>query len=189
MKINFLIFIFIVSLGNAIAQKAVKFDTTMKLNKAGYRIRCSNKNADKNNLMIGPIGFENTARDVEFEIKGRINKCELEDFNNDGFPDAVLYIIDANQKGSVIGLSSEKNEGLNPILFPDITDDFKLKTGYNGYDEFSLFQGTLLRRFPIYNGSDSTNNQRTGQYRTIQYRVVPGERGSMKFKILRSFDK
>jgi hypothetical protein len=48
MKINFLIFIFIVSLGNAIAQKAVKFDTTMKLNKAGYRIRCSNKNADKN---------------------------------------------------------------------------------------------------------------------------------------------
>ena len=110
MKINFLIFIFIVSLGNAIAQKAVKFDTTMKLNKAGYRIRCSNKNADKNNLMIGPIGFENTARDVEFEIKGRINKCELEDFNNDGFPDAVLYIIDANQKGSVIGLSSEKNE-------------------------------------------------------------------------------
>ena len=150
---------------------------------------CSNKNADKNDIIIDPIGFENNAREAQFEIRGRINKCELDDFNNDGFPDAVLYVIDAKHKGYVIGITSEKNEGMNAILFPDINDDVKLSTGYNGYDEFSLFQGTLLRKFPIFDTTNATLQQRTGKIRTIQYNVVPNDRGSLKFKVLRSFEK
>lgn len=174
---------------NTSAQKAIKFDTTIKLNKAGYRIRCSNKNADKNDIIIDPIGFESNTREAQFEIRGRINKCELDDFNNDGLPDAALYVINANHKGYVIGITSEKNEGMNAILFPDITDDIKLSTGYNGYDDFSLFQGTLLRRFPVFDTADTTLQKRTGKIRTIQYNVAAGDRGSLKFKVLRSFDK
>ena len=59
---------------NLFAQQARAYDSTMKLGKAGYRVRCNNKKPDKNNLTIGTIGFESSAtRDFDVEIKGRIN--------------------------------------------------------------------------------------------------------------------
>ena len=75
-----------------------------------------------------------------------------------------------------------------PIYFPDLADEQKLKAGYRGNDEFSLMEGTLMRRFPVYSTTDSTNSQSTGIMRQIQYRVVLGDRGAQKFKITRSYE-
>lgn len=173
-----------------LAQPGRKFDSTMKLGKAGYKVYCSNKGLDKNNLTIAPVGFENTARDVTFEVKGRVNKAEVDDLNQDGFPDLVVYLNTQNEKSKVniIGVSSDNNQGFKPIYFPDIVDDPKIKVGYRGNDEYYLMEGTLVRRFPIYNMTDTANIQPSGMYRQVMYKVINGERGDLRFKVARSYD-
>lgn len=172
------------------AQQGRRFDTTMKIGKAGFRVSCNNKGVDKNNLTIAPVGFENGARDVTFEVKGRVNKAEVDDLNMDGFPDMILYVNVAGEKPkiNIIAVSSDKNQGFLPIYFPDVVDDPKIKPGYKGGDEYYLMEGNLVRRFPLYNTQDTTNTQPTGMYRQVMYRVVIGERGELKFKVARSYD-
>jgi hypothetical protein len=167
-----------------------RIDTTMKVGKAGYRVFCSNKNPEKYNLSITPVGFESGSREITLEIKGRILSTESADLNNDGFPDLVLYVYssDVNGYGKVFGIYSDKNQGIRPIIFPDIMDDMKLSMGYKGHDEYSLVEGNLMRRFPVYQKVDSVTNTPTGMIRQIQYRVVPTEQEGFKFKVLRSFE-
>ncbi len=168
-----------------------RFDSSMKVGKAGYRVFCTNKAIDKNSVTINPIGFENTAREVTIDVKGRVTRAEVDDLNNDGFPDLVIYVYNGGtkNKGTVVGISSDKNQGFVPIYFPDIVDEMKLRTGYEGNDEYSLMEGTLMRRFPIYSTIDTANIKPTGIMRQIQYRVVSGERpGMQKFKIARSYE-
>lgn len=166
-----------------------KIDTIMKLGSVGFKLVCSNKNEDKNYVTVTPVGFSNGARDVSFEVKGRIRKAEVDDLNNDLFPDMVIYVYvnGTDEKGTVIGVSSVKNETLAGIAFPDIVDDPKLRTGYKGFDTFMLMEGTLMRRFPVYT-ADSVGAQRTGMFRQIQYRASPGERGMLTFKPVRSYE-
>jgi hypothetical protein len=172
------------------AQPGRRFDTSMKIGKAGYKIFTNNKSPEKNSLTIGPIGFDNAVREVTIDIKGRINRAEVDDLNNDGFPDLILYVNTPGdkKKSIIIGVSSDKNTGFLPIYFPDILDDQKLRIGYVGYDEYSLMEGSVMRRFPVYNTTDTANLKPTGMIRQIQYRVVNGEKGELKFKIARSFD-
>lgn len=167
-----------------------RIDTTMRVGKAGYRVFCTNKNPEKNNLSITPVGFESGSREVTLELKGRILATESDDLNNDGFPDLVLYVYssDVNGYGKVFGVYSDKNQGIRPIIFPDIMDDVKLSAGYKGHDEYSLVEGNLMRRFPVYQKVDSVNTAPNGMMRQIQYRVVPTDQEGFKFKVLRSFE-
>ncbi len=167
-----------------------KIDTIMKLGKAGYKVICNNKNEQKNNIQITPVGFTNNARDASFEVKGRILKAEVDDLNNDLFPDLVLYLYNPGEKmtGSVIGVSSVKNENFMPISFPDIVNDPKLRVGYMGMDVYMLMEGSLMRRFPIYTTDSTGASIPIGKYRQIQYQVVPDEKGGLKFKSIRSYE-
>lgn len=167
-----------------------KFDTTMKIGKVGYRVTCTNKANEKNELTVGMIGFEEQRGDVNLDVKGKVQSCEIDDLNRDGFPDVVIYIFSEGdkRKGSVISIASEANKSISAIMFPDITDDAKLSAGYKGGDQFKLFNGILTRRFPVYNTIDSTSTTPTGVIRQIIYKVVPGERGGYKFKVDRSVD-
>jgi hypothetical protein len=89
----------------------------------------------------------------------------------------------------VVGISSDANTSVKPILFPDIIDDPKLRDGYKGYDQFMLMEGQLIRRFPLYT-TDSTTQviTPTGKMRQVMYTIRPGERGSLKFFVQRSYD-
>ncbi|WP_439505253.1 hypothetical protein [Sediminibacterium sp.] len=169
--------------------QARKIDTIMKLGNVGFKLVCNNKNDDKNYVTVSPIGFSGGARDVSFEVKGRIRKAEVDDLNNDLYPDMVIYVYlnGTDDKGTVVGVSSVKNESFAGIVFPDIVDDPKLRTGYKGFDTFMLMEGTLMRRFPVFT-TDSVGAQRTGMFRQIQYRVFPGERGLLTFKPVRSYE-
>jgi hypothetical protein len=188
-KLSLLILIFLGYSIQPIVAQFKRIDTTMKIGKSGYKVVCNNKNDDKNYITITPVGFANSARDVSFEVKGKIKSAEIDDLNNDLFPDLVLYVYPPGEKekGTVIGVASEKNESFTGIMFPDIVDDPKLRTGYQGYDQFMLMEGTLMRKFPVYT-VDSVGAKPTGMYRQVQYRVVPGERGSLKFKVARSYE-
>ena len=188
MKYFLLIIITIYS--SKVSAQFKRLDTSMQLGKAGYRVYCSNKSADKNAVSIKLIGFESgTGRDLDFPIDGRIKNVAIEDFNNDGFPDMVMYVYsgaDAS-KVNIIGIASVENKSCAPIVFPDIRDDLKLRVGYNGHDEFTIIEGALFRKFPLYDPTNLTGPP-TEAKRTIQYKVVRGERGSFKFVVLRSYE-
>lgn len=184
-----LLLIGIMTLGTAVNAQFKKMDTTMKIGKVGYKVLCNNKSETKNSVTVTPVGFQNTARDVMFEIKGRILKAEVDDLNNDAFPDLVFYVYEPGDKGkaSVVGISSINNENFAPISFPDIVNDPKLRSGYTGFDSFLLMEGTLMRRFPLFT-VDSTGAKPTGMTRQIQYKVIKDEKEGLKFKAVRSYE-
>jgi hypothetical protein len=168
-----------------------RYDSTMKVGKVGYRVSTNNKNEERNSTTISPIGFGSNARDVTIEVRGRITRSEVDDLNRDGFPDLVMYIFSGGTKntGTVIGVSSDKNESFQPILFPDIVDDPKLRVGYNGQDQFLLMEGMLIRRFPLYTMDSVSNTMKPiGMTRQILYTVAPDEKGTQRFKAGRSYD-
>lgn len=180
--------LFFVVFSNAlVGQTFLRYDSTMKIGKAGFRISCLNRSADKNIINIRPLGFKSEAREVALELKGRIVSGEIDDLNNDGFPDALIYILGANGKGTVFCVSSQKNESLAPIYFPDISNDLELSKGYRGEDEFKLVEGILFRKFPIYT-SDTANKIPTNKVRQIMYRVIEDEKSMWKFKSFKNFD-
>ena len=169
---------------------ARRFDTTVKMGRVGYRLNCKNSSPERNLASVNPIGFDKEMREFSFEIKGRITKAEVDDINRDGYPDLVFYVFtnDSIPRGNVIAISSEKNESVSPIIFPDIFDDPKLRLGYKGKDEFFLMEGFLVRRFPVYAAEGITLPATGTLIRQIQYSVVPGERGSLRFKPGRSYE-
>jgi hypothetical protein len=186
-KIFLLIVAFAVSI-TASAQR--RYDSTMKVGKVGYRVSTNNKNEEKNSTTISPIGFSSGARDVTIEVRGRITRSEVDDLNRDGFPDLVMYIFNGvKNTGTVLGVSSDKNESFQPIIFPDIVDDPKLRVGYNGGDQFLLMEGMLIRRFPLHTMDSASNTMKPiGMTRQIMYTVAPDEKGTQRFKAGRSYD-
>ena len=146
-----------------------------------------NKTPDRNTLTIRPIGFKSEAREASLEIKARVLSAEIDDLNNDGFPEVVIFIVDPKGTKSLFCISSKENERMEPIFFPDITDDMRLSKGYRGQDEFKLVEGILFRKFPIFE-LDTAIKQPTNKVRQILYRVIPGEQGSWKFKSFKDFD-
>lgn len=183
-----LFFTFILFVLVANSQTVVpKYDSTLKIGKAGYRISIFNKQVDRNILNIRPIGFKQEAREVSFELKGRVTGAEIDDLNLDGFPDILIYFLDKDAKPSILSVSSKNNESLMPIYFPDITNDMVLSRGYRGGDEYKLVEGILFRKFPVYD-TDTANKVPTNKIRQIMYRVVEGDQGTWKFKAFKNFE-
>ncbi len=174
---------------NSINAQVRKIDTSFKMNGVGYRVTCSNKSADQNTVSITPLGFKSEgSREIDFPIKGIVGKAAIDDLNDDGYPDLLIFMYGGLNGviGNVIGISSEENKSLAQIYFPDIYNDPKLRDGYKGHDEFTLMVGTLLRSFPIYKPDDTIDNP-TGGKRFVQYKVMPDE-GHLSFKVLRSYE-
>jgi len=167
-----------------------RMDTTMKAGKAGFRVNCQNKSAEKNPITIYPVGFESEARDFSFELKGVLIGTEVDDLNKDGFPELLLYVApqDSLNKSSVIAISSQENKSVAPIVFPDILDDPRLRDGYKGSDKYMLLEGILMRTYPLYEKDANGVQQPTGKMRRLMYRVAPGEQGTSKFVVARFYD-
>lgn len=166
-----------------------KIDTTAFFGDAGYRVTCNNKKDDLNGVTITPKGFKNTSRDVSFDIKGRLEKILVDDFNDDGFPDLLLctYSGPKYENGNIVGIYSKENTAIMPASFPDLYNEPKLREGYRGHDEFTVVVGSLLRSFPIYKATDV--DTATGGTRVIQYKIIPDAEKRVVFKILRSYEK
>jgi len=166
-----------------------RYDSTLKMGRVGYRVICNNKSLDQNELTVRPIGFEKDAREMKFYIKGRVQKAEIDDLNNNGFPDIVVYMFSGihGEFGNVFAFVSEENKSFMPVGLPDATMNGKISEGYKGHDEFSLMEGTLMQKFPIYKAEDSTSNP-TGGHRMVQYGLSGSDNGGYKFKLLRSYD-
>lgn len=184
---NYFVFGLLILAHGLSAQAYTRYDSTLKIGKVGFKIFCLNKSPDRNSLTIRPIGFKSEAREASLEIKARVLSAEIDDLNNDGFPEVVIFILEPKGNKSLFCISSKENERMEPIFFPDITDDMRLSKGYRGKDEFKLVEGVLFRKFPIFE-SDTAIKQPSNKVRQILYRVISGEQGSWKFKSFKDFD-
>jgi len=186
---NSLIFAFLfLACGVANAQVS-KIDSTLKMGKVGYKVTCNNKSKDQNEVKVKPIGFDSEAREMNFYIKGRITKAEIDDLNNDGFPDLIFYVFSGEngEYGTAFAFASQENKSMSPFVLPDVMLDGKLKDGYKGHDEFILLEGKLMRQFPLYKEGDDKNKPSGGK-RFVQYSVQPTEKGGFQFKVARTYD-
>jgi hypothetical protein len=184
-KLFFISFLLLSVVTNA--QKMNKFDSTLKIGKVGFKVNCTNKNIERNVLSVKPIGFTSEAREIGLDLKGRIMSAEIDDLNQDGFPDMIIYVIDAANKISLFSISSKNNESMQPIYFPDITNDAILSKGYRGLDEYKLVEGILFRQFPIFD-ADTTIKTPTKKARRIMYKVMTGDKGMLNFKVIKNFE-
>jgi hypothetical protein len=180
-----IVFLFLAIESNS--QDFRKYDSTLKIGKVGFRVSCTNKSPNANSLSIKPVGFKSEAREVNLELKARIISAEIDDLNQDGFVDLIIYIQESTGKKNLFCVSSKNDEAMMPIYFPDITNDAQLSKGYRGADEYKLVEGILFRKFPIYN-SDTTIKEPTKKIRQIMYRVMEGDRGILNFKAFRNFE-
>ena len=189
MKPNcFLICLLMLFLSAGIKAQSKKFDSTVKMGTQGYRVECNNKNGDKNNVSVSPIGLKTDGPDPSFSVFGRVTKVFTDDMNNDGRPDLVIcvYSGDNGEIGTVVAISYNAEKAFEPIYFPDIYLDAKIREGYKGRDDFSDFTGTLMRKFPIYLPGDAPDKP-TGGTRVVQYATAT-DNGRLAFKVLRSYD-
>jgi hypothetical protein len=168
-------------------QDIKRYDSTLKIGKVGFRVTCLNKSLTQNSLSIKPIGFKSEAREASLELKARVISADIDDLNGDGFVDLIIYILENSGKTNLFCVSSKNDEMMQPIFFPDITNDSQLSKGYRGGDEYKLVEGILFRKFPIY-GSDTSIKAPTNKVRQIMYRVVEGDRGMLNFKAFKNFE-
>lgn len=178
---------FIVSAFQCAAQSK-RFDTTVKMGDQGFRIECNNKNADKNEVTVSPINLQVSGRKPSFIVYGKVLKAFTDDMNDDGRPDLAIcvYSGDNDAIGSVVAISYNAEKGFDPVFFPDIYLDAKIREGYKGHDVFLPLTGTLMRKFPIYMPGDAADKP-TGGTRVVQYKAMM-ENGRQSFKVLRSYD-
>jgi hypothetical protein len=167
-----------------------KIDTTMKIGKYGFEVNTRNRDIKSNKLSIKPLGYENPAdQTMNFPIRGRVSAVQVDDLNNDGIADLILFIYSdsAAIHGTVMALISDGDKSILPCPLTDPALEGRINTGYRGHDTFSMLEGTLLLRFPVYKPTDK-DDQPTGGKRTVQFNVIRGESGGYKFNILRFYD-
>ena len=166
-----------------------RIDTVLKIGKVGYHVRCNNKYIEKNELYIKPLGFDNSAHELDFYIKGKVFRLDIDDLNNDSYPDLILYLYTGNEGafGTVFAFMSVENKSVMAVALPDAMLDGKLKDGYRGHDKFSLLEGLLLQEFPVYKPDDEKDKP-TGGKRFVQYQIVSTGDGGYKFKVVRIYE-
>jgi hypothetical protein len=167
-----------------------KIDTTMKIGKYGYKVSCRNKDIKANQLSIRPLGFESPANEgMNMPVRGRVSAAMVDDLNSDGLADLILFIYtdSAASHGTVYVMVSQDSKTIMPAGLPDPALDGKINTGYKGHDSFSMLEGTILLRFPIFKSGDK-DDAPTGGIRTVQYSISKGESGGYKFNIIRFYD-
>jgi len=187
MKLTLYLVLFLFS-GMCINAQSKKFDSTVKMGSQGFRVECSNKNADKNEVTISPVNLQTKTTKPAFTIYGKVAKAFADDMTDDGRPDLIIcvYSGDSGHIGSVVGISYNAEKSFDPVYFPDIYLDAKIREGYKGHDDFSALTGTLMRKFPIYLPGD-TPDKPTGGMRVVQYKAMP-DNGRISFKVLRWYD-
>ena len=167
-----------------------KIDTTMMVGKTGFKFSSRNREIASNMASIRPIGFESPAnQSMNIPVRGRVSYVQVDDLNNDGVADLIMFIYtdSAARHGTVWALMSDGNKSIVPCAMPDPAMDGKINKGYKGGDQFSMMEGTVLQKFPIFKTGD-TDSLPTGGNRVVLYNVGKAETGGYKFSMVRFYD-
>jgi hypothetical protein len=167
------------------AEQNPAFDKTLQLNGIRFHVTCPN-DSSLSTLTIVPAGLTIDNSTISTEIDGTVTGAEVDDLDGNGSPEIYVYVTSAGSGsyGSLVAYSSNNNKSISPIYLPPLEEDVTHSQGYMGHDEFTVMEGHLARRFPIYKKDDSNANP-TGGMRQLLYKLVPGE-ATWLLKIIRS---
>lgn len=126
-----------------------------------------------NTLRIIPSGLKIDNSPIERDIGGTVTGSDIGDINVDGSPEIYVY-IKSKDKSSLVAYSANHNKSLSEIYLPPVSENPKLTKGYRGHDEFTMVEGIVAQRFPIYRDND-TDAKPMGGWRQLQYKLVQGE--------------
>ena len=100
----------------------------------------------------------------------------MADLNSNGLPEIYVFVQGAGSGsyGELVAYAVMKGSELSPITLQELSG--ATAKGYQGHDQFSVVEGCLVRRFPIYKPGDS-NAKATGGERQICYKLKAGESG------------
>lgn len=123
-----------------------------------------------NQLLVSPSGLAASNRPEVWPIEGQVERTEIEDLNSDGWPEILSFIRSTEGKVSAVGYSVNSGESMSMIYLPELTNDEAAMYGYEGNEEVSIVETSVIRRFPI-----SENDGATKKYRQLQYQLIDGE--------------
>jgi len=153
------------------------FDKVLEQSGFSFHLKSAN-NSSLNKLTINTQGGEIKSAIEELETDGSIYGAEIDDLDNNGFPEIYIYVSSAGSGsyGSLIAYAVNNGKSISPIYLSPLENDPKASIGYMGHDEFAVVETTLVRRFPIYVDGD-TNANPSGKTRQIDYKLKKGEAG------------
>jgi hypothetical protein len=153
------------------AEPTPPFDKKEELQGITFQVFSPNSRSG-NRLTVTPAGLEDDNRPVEMDVSGIVTRTEVADINADGSPELYVYVFDGKSQ-TLLAWSANKKKSLSDIALPELGGNAK---GYRDGDEFSVVEGILGRRFPIY-PDDRPESKPTDKIRQIQYKLHPGEAG------------
>ena len=123
-----------------------------------------------NQLTITPNGLTEDNSVISRTIDGNVTKAEIGDINSDSSPELFIYTSSGGNEniGKAYGFSVNNGKSVSDISIPSLSENKDAYSGYNGNDEFSIVENSLIQRFPLTNNSKS-------KYKQIQYKLVDGE--------------
>jgi hypothetical protein len=153
------------------AEPVPPFDKKESLEGISFQVFSPNRKTG-NSLTVTPSGLENDNRPITLDVPGIITNCEVADINADASPELYVYVFNGSGT-SLYAWCSNKKKSLSQITLAELGDSAK---GYRGGDEYSVVEGIIARRFPIY-PSEPAEAKPTGKTRQIQYKLHAGEAG------------
>ena len=159
--------------GSAGAAAAGAFHRILSLQGYSFHVQATGEGSQQQ-LTISTRGGKLPIEPTSQTVDGRVIGAEVADLNSDTLPEVYVYVQSAGSGsyGQLAAYSVIKGKQLSPIYLQELTGP--AAKGYQGHDEFSVVEGCLVRRFPIYKAGDS-NAKATGGLRQICYKLRHGE--------------
>ena len=159
-------------------------DASFHLKQGGYEfeVRVSGEGSLQQ-VEVRLKGFPDSLSSLRFDSEP-VTGADAADLDGDGYPEVLVYTQSAGSGsyGSVTAYTYSPVEGFRPIIFPELSEEAVLKSGYMGHDNFKLQGNRLIRNFPIYH-SDATNSQPSDSSTSLVYSFLQDQK-SPRFKLL-----
>jgi hypothetical protein len=128
-----------------------------------------------NKVVITPSGLAIDNRPVEAEILGQLVRGDVADTNRDGSPELYLYIRsnDTPPQMQLLAFSVNHGKSMSDIVLPGLNGKPEYARGYRGWDQFSVVESSLVRRFPVF--TEMAADSQPTSVRQIRYRLRPSE--------------
>lgn len=156
-------------------EAAGSFHRTLSLQGISFHVMSSGEGSQQQ-LTITASGGKRAFKPITQTVNGKVIGAEVADLNSNSLPEIYVYVQSAGSGsyGELVAYSVINSNQLSPISLQELTG--APAKGYQGHDQFSVVEGCLVRRFPIYKPSDS-NAKATGGLRQICYKLQNGEAG------------
>lgn len=152
---------------------AAAFHRTLSLQGYSFQVQATGEGSQQQ-LTITTRSGKRPIKTITQTVDGQVVGAEVADLNSNNLPEIYIYVQSAGSgsDGELVAYSVINGNELSPIVLQELMG--APAKGYQGHDEFSVVEGCLVRRFPIYKPSDS-NAKATGGLRQICYKLHHGE--------------